>query len=593
MPDTQALTAETAFGGGPAQIGIGRRLRALMSADKLLWLFTAMLVIGIAIVPLVYTIDAAFFKETRLGLSNERSLEAIINVYTGGEYLGYLMKALMLAGTITALSLTLGVTMALLVGRTDLPGKPAFEFMIIMPLFMSPFTGLMAWVALGSQKSGFINVMLGSVVSAFGFTPSPLVNIWTYAGIVWIMFLFFCPYAFLFTIGNLRQMDSSLEEAARTTGATPMQTLFRVTLPLAIPAILAAGLLIFILSAELYTVPGMIGSQIGFTTLPWKIYKDSTAFPIHLAHAAAAGTMLLWVTVFGIWLQRRITRQSERFVTVNGKGFKARPLPLGKLKPFAVALICFYLASAVVLPYSALFLSSFMPYSTADITLDMFTVKHFVAFFSLQNTQNALWNTIWLALSAGTICVTLGALVSFMELRRRGPATKLLAFLGVLPIAVPGLIYGVGLLWTFLRTPLYGTAWVLLLAFVAKFLPYGIVVSRSGILQLHPELEQSARMSGADGLTALRKITLPLLKPTLIGIMFFVMLASMKELSASVLLYTQRSQVLSVLTWSYMDSGSYQFAAAIGVVQTIIMASLIYLVRKLFGVKLEKTFSRG
>ncbi len=570
----------------------GHRLQAFWTAERIVWLVSAVLVIAIAIVPLVYAIDAAFFKETRLGLSTERSLDAVIDAYTSREYLGYLANALILATVVTALSLAVGVIMALLVGRSDIPFKRTLEFLIIMPLFMSPFTGLMAWIALGSAKSGFINVAFTPILKLFGLPPVVLVDIWGYGGVVWVMFLFFCPFAYLFTIGNLRSMDSSLEEAARTSGASPIKTLLRVTLPMSFPSILASALLIFVLSAELYTVPGMIGSTTGFTTLPWQIYKDSTSFPVHLAHAAAGGTLLLWVTIIGIWLQRRITRQAERFVTVTGKGFSVRPLRLGRLMPAALLIIVFYVLSADLLPFGALLLSGFMKFSAPTITMDILTLKNFIDFFAIQNMQRALWNTIWLALASGAACVLLGFLISYMEVRRANFSTKLLAFLGVLPVAVPGLVYGVGLLWLFLRTPLYGTTWVLLLAFIAKFLPYAIVVSRSAVLQIHPELEQSARMSGADGLKAMRAITLPLLKPTLIAILFFVMLSSIKELSASVLLYTQRSQVLSVLTWHYMDSGNYQFAAAIGVIQTLMMIALIFITRAVFKVRLEKTLGR-
>jgi iron(III) transport system permease protein len=189
--------------------------------------------------------------------------------------------------------------------------------------------------------------------------------------------------------------------------------------------------------------------------------------------------------------------------------------------------------------------------------------------------------------------VLIGVIISFGELRRPNLMTVLLAFVSVLPVAVPGIVYGVGLMWTFLRTPFYGGTIVLLLAYVAKFLPFSVVVSRSGILQIHPELEQSARMSGATGLIALRAITMPLLKPTLIGILFFVMLNSIKELSASVLLYSQRSQVLSVLTWNYMDAGNYQLAAAVGVVQTVMMILLVVITRAAFGIKLENALAKG
>ena len=562
------------------------------TGERLVWAVLAIVVFVVAILPLFYTVDAAFYRETRVGLSSDRSLTAVLNVYATAEYWAYLASALWLAAIVTALSLVVGMVMALLVARTDIPLKGTFDLLIIMPLFLSPFTGMIAWIALGSKKTGFINGTILALFRSVGIELAPLINVWSFSGAVWVMFLFFCPFVYLFTVGNLRGMDSSLEEAARTTGASVMQTLWRITLPMSLPAILAAGMLVFVLAAEMYTIPGIIGSNAGFTTLPWKIYEDSTVFPVHRAHAAAAGTLLLWVTILGIWLQRRITRQSERFVTVTGKGFRGRPLKLGAWKPAALVIIVFYILCADVLPFGSLLISSFMKYSAPAITTEIFTLKHYHDIFTFQNFRDALWNTLLLAILSGAACVLIGFMITFMELRRPSPETRFLAFLGVLPVAVPGLVYGIGLLWVYLQTPLYGTIWILLLAFVAKFLPYGIVVSRAGILQIHPEMEQSARISGASPLLALRKIIIPLVKPTLIAILFFVMLQSIKELSASVLLYSQRSQVLAVLTWHYMDAGEYQFAAAIGVLQTILMIAMVVVTRMVFGVQLEKTMAK-
>ncbi len=562
------------------------------NGERLLWCFLTVAVFIVAIVPLLYTIDASFYAETSFGLSTRRSIKAVLDVYTGATYLGFLANALLLAVIVTFFSMLVGIAMAVLIARTDIPFKGVFDLLIIMPLFLSPFTGLIAWIALGSANTGFINVAIIATLKSLGIDASPLFNIWTFSGTVWVMFLFFCPFAYIFTVGNLRSMDASLEEAARMSGASPVQALFKITLPMAIPALLASGLLIFILSAEMYTIPGIIGSTAGFTTLPWQVYIDSTAPPVHRAHAAAAGTMLLWVTIIGVWLQRRVTRNSERYVTVAGKGIRGRPIALGNGIWLALAGLGAYILCADIMPFGAILMSSFMKFSAPSITRDIFTLVHYQQIFALQDVRIALWNTTWLAVLAGAGCVLIGVVISYMEVRRPSFGTRLVAFMGVLPVAVPGIVYGIGLVWAYLRTPLYGTPWVLLLAYLAKFLPYGIVVSRSAILQIHPELEQSARMSGATGLIALRKITGPLMKPTLIAILFFVMLMSIKELSASVLLYSQSSQILSVLTWQYMDGGNYQFASALGVIQTIMMIALVVITRAVFKVRLEQAMAK-
>jgi iron(III) transport system permease protein len=569
------------------QAGTISRIISWFTPERLLWSVLAVFVIAISIVPLVYAIDAAFYEESRVGLTGNRSLDAVLTVYGTAEYLGYFGSALLLSGVVTALSLVFGVLAALIVARTDIPKRGLMDLLIIMPMFVSPFTGLIAWVSLGSERTGFINVLWVQFWNLFGISAQPLFTIWSFGGVVWVMFLFFCPFVYLFTVGSMRSMDSSLEEAARTSGAGPIQTLLKITVPMSMPSIFSAGLLVFILAAELYTIPGIIGANAGFTTLPWKIYEDSTQFPVHRAHAAAGGTMILWIALIGMLLQRHITKRTERFVTTSGKGFKGQPLPLGRWKWAALAVLGIYVLCADILPMGAILLSSFMKFSSATITPELLTVQHYQTIFQLPDLRSATMNTLILAVLSGGACVVLGFLISFLEVRRPTFGSRLLSIMGILPVAVPGMIYAIGLLWLYLRTPLYGSIWILLLAIVAKFLPYGILVSRSGIMQVHPELEQSARMSGASPLLAIRAIVMPLVKPTLIALLFFVMLQSFKELSASALLYGQNSLTLSVLTWHYMDGGEYQFAAAVGVIQTILMIGLVMVTRAIFKVKLE------
>jgi iron(III) transport system permease protein len=252
-----------------------RRLRTKYwqkTVVNLPWFILAIAVVGISIVPIIYTIDTAFYAETKIGLSDKRSFDAIINVYTSSRYLGYLGQALLLAALVTTTSLVLGVSMAFILARTDIPGRSLLDILIIMPLFLSPFTGLIAWVVLGSSKTGFINLALQSIFSVVGVEVDPIINIWSYSGVVWVMTLFFTPFAYLFTVNNLRSMDGSLEEAARMSGATAMQAMARITLPMMLPAVFASGLLIFVLASELYTIPGIIGATAGFTTLPYQIY---------------------------------------------------------------------------------------------------------------------------------------------------------------------------------------------------------------------------------------------------------------------------------------------------------------------------------
>ncbi len=555
---------------------------------RLLVLLLAVLVLVVCVVPLAQTINTAFYAETAYGLSTARSVAALLTVYTTGEYLGDLVEALILSVIVTILSLSLSVTMAFIMARARLRLAGLLDILIIAPMFLSPFTGLIAWIVLASEETGFVNMAWRGV---FG-DGDALVNIWSYTGVVWVMALFFTPFAYLFTVNPLRSMDASLEEAARTAGASPLRSILHITLPMMVPAIFGAGMLIFVLAAEMYTIPGIIGATAGFTTLPYQIYLDTTVSPVHLARAASGGTILLWVTLVGIMIQRRVTRRSERYVTIGGKGHRSRPIDLGSWRWAAYGLTWGYIICSVLLPMGALLVYSLMKYSSGRLGADVFSLVHYRNLFSLQATREALGNTLLLGILSGTICAALGTLISFLELRTKGLLIIAVAFLAVLPVAVPGLVYGIGLSRTYLRTPLYGTIWVLLLAYIAKFLPYAIVVARTGIMQIGRELEESARTCGANPARVLARITLPLLKATLVSVLFFVMLMSIKELSASVLLYSERGPILSVLIWSYMDSGNFQFAAAIGVIQSVIMVALVLVTRLIFHVRIEGPLAR-
>lgn len=558
----------------------------------LLWLALAAALFVVVIVPLIFVADLSLRKDLRWEVSDYFSLDSIRSVYLGAEYLSALVGALKLGAFVTVLSVTVGLGLALAVARTDVPQKGLLNLLVIMPMFLSPFNGLIAWLALGSSRTGFLNIWISDLAALFGFDVGPVFNMMTYSGAVWVMFLFFTPYIYLFTVGSLTTMDASLEEASRSCGAGTLKTLWSITLPMCLPAVLAGALLVFILSSETYTIPGVIGPTAGFNVLSWVIYENATMPPIRQAHAAAAATMLLFATIAGILLQRYATRQSEKYVTIVGKGRRVSTIRLGRRKYLVLAFILAYIFLSTILPLGTLILSSFMKYSATTITADLFTFNHYRNFYEHAATRTALTNTVLLAVGAAFVCTIVGAVISLGEIRTKRLTPKLLAFFCVLPVAVPGVVYGIGLQWLYLKTALYGTTIVLFLAFVAKFLPYGLMVSRSSILQVHPELEQCGRVCGAGPFRVFHTITGPLISTGLLSALVLIMLLCIKEISASLILYTSGSTVLSVLTWSQVEAGEYQSAAAIGVVQTLLIMILFFAVRFIFSVRLEQSVGK-
>lgn len=556
-------------------------------STNLAWALVGGLVAIIALVPILFAVDSALRVQTPAGLGSEYTLANVESVLFSAQYTRALMRAVTLALVVTFLSTVVGVITAYLISRTDLPGKAVWDILILTPMFLSPFVGLVAWITLGSRETGMINVFLRAVFPFLG-DRFALVDIWTWWGIVWVMFLTFCPFVYLFVQGPLRRMDSSLEEAARMCGASYLSTITRITIPLMRPALVATILLIFVMAVEMYTIPGMIGPSFGYITLPWKIVADATLYPIQRGNAAAAGIILLLITLVGMWLQRRLTRKAERFVTVGGKGFRSAPVKLGRLKWPALILCGAYVALAVVLPFVSLTVSSFMRFSSSTLSADIFTAIHYREIFARSDTFAGVMNSIYLSLAAGALCLSIGFLISYGDIKGGNRTARVLAVLGVLPIAVPGFVYSLGIMEMYVRTVLYGTAFVMLLAHVAKLLPYAILVPRAGLLQTSNDLEESARTTGASWFRAFRLVTIPLLKPVLVAVFFFSALNSMKELSASVLLYSPRFPLLSVQTFHATQSGDYQLGAAMSVVQTIIMLAIVVITRIVFRVRLEK-----
>jgi iron(III) transport system permease protein len=575
------------FVAGHAGRAVGDRSLPLRLGSALLWTILIVVVAVLIIAPIAYVLVTAFHGDLRFGVSKDFTLKTLAEVYLGADYLNALKDALVLSALVTFFSVVVGVTLALIVARIAIPAKSLVNVLVLMPMFLSPFNGLIAWFSLASEKTGFLNIGIASLFHWLDLPVPAAFNILSYWGAVWIMFLSFAPYIYLFTVTNLQRMDSSLEEAARTCGAGALRTLLKVTLPVCLPSILASALLVFILAAETYTIPGIIGTSAGFNVLPWQIYIDAMQPPIRQAHASAAASMLLLTTILGILVQRQVTRKSERFATVLGKGMRSTPLNIGRWKGAAIAFVWLYIVVSTVLPLSVLMLSSLLQYTSQTLSPSLFTLRHYISFFSGADTRLALVNTLLLAGGASIACMLLGVVIGYAEVRSRRFVPRLLALICTLPVAVPGIVYGLGLQQVYLRTPIYGTITVLLLAYIARNLPYGIMVSRSAIMQIHPDLEQCARSCGAGQWRVLTRITMPLVASSLAAIVFFVMLLVIKDLSATLVLFSQRSQTLSVLTWAFVEAGEYQFAAAVAVVQTVMIIALVLAVRFFFNIRLE------
>jgi iron(III) transport system permease protein len=447
----------------------------------------------------------------------------------------------------TAISCVLGLSLAWVVSRTDMPGRRWFEVFNLVPFFLSPYVGAISWIYLAAPHSGILSRFLHDT---FGL-PGDLIPIYSIAGATWVLSLFYTPYVYLFVIAPMRQMDPSLEDAARVHGAGFWTTLRLVTLPLLMPALMSAALIVFVTSAGLFDVPLALASPKGIRTMPTEIFQ-LVQYP---------------VTV----LQRRYIDR-RRFETVTGKGYRPRTIALrrgGRIA--ALGLEALYIGCGVVLPVIALLMVSFSSIWTGKLNPATLTTRNYeYVAFNYHLTQQAILNSLFLALVGASLGVAISVLQAYyvnrVARKRRGLIDAVLS----LPIGIPGIILGLGFLILAIRTPLYSTLAIILIAYIARFFPFATRTVSAMLLAINPELEQSARASGATWLQTMRYVLLPLLMPAIIAAWLMLFVIFIRELGATILLYAQGTETISVAL-VVLSERSFGYVAALAVIQLVLL----------------------
>ncbi len=519
------------------------------------------------------------------GWSLRQGLGAMLHLLTSAEFLHALLTTLTLGCVVTAFCLPIGVGLALLVGRTDIAGSKRWDGLITLPLSTSPFTLLVAWIALASPRTGFLN-MARSAVAGGAF------DIWSLSGLAFVLILALSPVVYLFTADALRGIGGAAEEAARMSGASPLYVLRHITLKLCAGMIAASGLLVFLLTIEFYTMPGLIGDEAGFTTLPWLAVQNATSAPPHPAQAASCAIILLGISALVCALQQRALRLARSHALPHSADTEAQRLKLGRLRPLAQAGLGGFVLLACLLPFLALLLSSLLRQSSVHLSISLLTAGHYLSLLTTPAMRAALLHTVLLAVITGLACAGLGLLIAQIE-QRAARLTRLIAIMALLPLAIPGLVIGLGLQRAASETAWQGSLAVLAIAMIARFLPFGVLAGRFGLARLHPSHAEAARLSGASALTTLRLIHAPLLARSLTAGLLLVMLNTLRELAAAPLLAGPDSQTLAMLVWHHMQIGDEQFAGSLAVVQTGMMISIVLLARALARIRLDRRFGVG
>jgi iron(III) transport system permease protein len=467
---------------------------------------------------------------------------------------------------VTLVSALLGCTLAWIVVRTDIGGRRWFEVLNLVPFFLSPYVGAMSWLYLAAPNAGIVQKLLKPYVGH----GLDWLNLYSIGGVIWVLSLFYTPYIYLFVIGPMRSMDGALEDAARVHGARFWYTMRAITLPLILPGLLSGALIVLVTSAGLFDVPLALAAPRAIHTVPTDIYT-ALQYPTDFGYAAALGTLTMAATMLCSLIQQRYVR-SRRFDTVSGKGYRPRPVRLGRSGRLgAYAIETLYLAMGVVLPIIALVMVSLSSLWTGTFNPGRITLANFrYVWFNYSLTQGALENSLFLAVVGATIGVTLGLLQAYFVRRRGGRVARFVEPVLSLPLGIPGIIVGLGFLILLIRTPLYSTIWILLIAYVAHFFPFALRSISAMLLSLNPELEQSARASGASWLQTMRYIVLPLLRPALTASWLMLFVIFVRELGASILLYAQGTETISVVL-VVLSERNFGYVAALAVTQLILL----------------------
>jgi len=554
---------------GSARVTAGGRLAALVTSLPALGiLIGGILILGPMLAGVVRSLLVWHGDAVTVSLSN------FIGLVSDARFYAAVGNTIVCGVGTTLISLALGTCMAWIVTRTDIPGRGWFETLNLVPFFMSPYVGALAWVFLVAPYSGLLQT---GAQDLFGISLN-WINIYSRSGVIWVLSLFYTPYVYLLVLAPLRQMDATLEDAARVHGASFWMALRWITLPLLQPALMAAALIVFVTSAGLFDVPLALAATKGIRMVPTEIFS-AVSYPSDLGRASAYGILITIGTIGMTLIQRRYLSR-RRYITVTGKAYRARPIQLttaGRVAAVSIELI--YLATSVVLPVLALVAVALSPLWTGRFNIAAATLDNFqYVLFDYALTKGALWNSLILAVVGATIGVAISTFQSYFLERARSHFRGVADAVVSLPLGIPGIVLSLFFLTLSIRTPLYGTLAIMLIAYVARFFPLSTRTVTASLTGLHPELEESARISGASWGQAMWFVLLPLLRPALIAAWIMLFVVFIRELGASILLYTSGTETLSV-AMVLLSENSAGYVAALALVQLILLLAAFVVFR--------------
>ncbi len=562
----------------PVAPGRGGMLRRLGRVEPvmLLWVVLIAVLLFLVAFPLGKLLLVSF--ETRG--TGEFTLSNYVIAYGRQRYVDALVNSLLL-GLISALmAVVMAVPMAWAVSRTDMPGKGLTWAVVLGAFILPPYLSAVGWILLAGPNSGFLNIAWRALTGA----DQALFNIYSFNGMALVIALNSFPLVFIFVKSALDLVSSEMEDAANILGAGTWTAMRKVSLPLVWPAILAGFIIVFLEAIALFGTPAIIGipARINVvTTQLWQFFE----YPVRVEVAAAYAMPLLLITA-GMIVVQRLLLARKGFVSQTGKGGERRPIKLGPWRWVVFAWCAVIGLMSVVAPLFVLLQASFAKAWGRGLSLDNLTLANYrLLIFEHDMALQSIWNTIWFSGAAATVAVLLALMIAYIVNRKLMPFGDALGFLAMAPFVIPGIVMAIGFYAAYASPPfsLYGTAWIIILAFAARFLPIAYANSSSAIRAVNPEMEEAARILGSGRLHAITMITAPLVRKALLGGWLIVFIVASRELSAAIFLVGPRTRTMSVLLYDLSEAGNFEVLAAFGGLLLVVTMVFVGIGMKLVG----------
>lgn len=564
--------------GGQRPFALPKWLTGLRTAHGLFILVVLILAL-VVLVPFYFVVKTSFTSDATGALTLQNYAMVLKQHGTGH----LLVNTIEFAGLSTIIAVAVGTFLAWITEQTDTPCRWLIYLVCYASLAVPTLTVIIGWILLAGPHGALLNSVLQTI---FGLKTPPL-TLFSMPGMIFVHVVASVPLVFLLMVGPMRNIDASMQEAALTAGASQTEAFFKVTLRLLKPAVIGITLLMLVTGIEAFESPALIGTPAGITVLTTEIYNLSQASLIpQYGLASAYSLMLLILVAIGVYFYARQTRQERKFVTITGKAMRARRISLGRWRWATLALMIL-IALIFAAPVLMLVWASILPsYDLPSMSLiHQLTFGNYAQILSTSDLFGTFRNSLIIGIAAATLTVLITAVSAWLVIRSRIRGVRVLDYMATMPLIFPGIVLGLGVLTTYLQlpVPIYGTIWIIVVAYMARYIPYGMRFASAAMVQISPDLEESAAMSGAGWLRSFRKIVLPLAAGSLSGSWIYIFLLSMKELSVALLVYSPGTQVNGVEIFVLYENGQVVQLAAFSVALTVVLALAALAFRRISG----------